>query len=95
MTTILFWLYIALQIVEIFIFISIIASFLKILTWNFKIPFIDDIMQPIYLYVSKIFPTKIGFFDISPVIIIILLSVLKRLILTIEPSVWILVSNLL
>lgn len=95
MTTILFWLYIALEIVGIFLFISIIASFLKILTWNFRIPFVDDIMQPLYLYVSKIFPTKIGFLDISPIIIIILLSVLKRLILTLDPNVWILVSNLL
>lgn len=95
MTTILFWLYIAIQIVEIFLFVSIIASFVKILTWNFRIPFVDDIMQPIYRSVKVFFPTQIGFFDISPIIIIILISILKNLILKLDPKVWILVSNLL
>lgn len=87
MENILLVFYVLTELLYIFIIINIIFSWINILWWNFKINFINSILDPIYENIKKIIPTVIWPFEIAPLILIIILSIFQLIIYKIDPNV--------
>ena len=87
MTIIIQALYIFLDTVRFLIFIDIILSWLTLFWINIRFKFIRDILNPIYNYIKKIIPTTIWFIDLTPIIIIIALEILKYILFFIFPDI--------
>lgn len=77
MITLLFALIIFIQILEYIVIFDVILSWLMLLGIQFRPKFIADILNPLYKFVQKIIPTRIGAFDLTPIIIILLLSFIR------------------
>lgn len=64
------------------IFISCIVSFLPMeLQYSKPIMFIRAITNPVFDFVRKLVPLNFGMFDLSPIVVLFLIYLLKRIII--------------
>lgn len=75
------------------IIIDIILSWLN-LTWiNFKIKFIESILNPIYERIRNTVSTTFWIFDLTPIILIIFIIFIKEIIRLNNPEIIIFYNN--
>jgi len=87
MTTIILTIFILIEVIYYLIIFHIILSWISLLGIVIRIKFIDDILWPLYKYVRKIFPTRIGMFDFTPIILLFTLYFIKWLIIMLFPDI--------
>lgn len=95
MTTLLLAFIIFLNIIEYLVIFDIILSWLALLWLRFRPKFIHDILSPIYKIVRTYIPTRLGAFDFTPIIIILVLAFIRGLIVMNNPEVQVLFNQLL
>jgi len=87
MQTILFWIYIFLDLLWFFIFIDVILSWLTLFWINLKPRFIFQLVHPLYKWVKNIIPTNIWPLDFTPIVLILIIYFFKWLIFTLSPEI--------
>ncbi len=76
------------------IFIDIILSWLTLLWIKFRPKFIYDILEILYSWIRKNIPTRIWYFDFTPIIIISLIYFIISLLLRFFPEVAVEIASL-
>lgn len=74
------FIYLALWLYSIFIFIRIIISWINPDPYNKLVNFISEITDPYLNFFRKYTPIQIGFFDLSPIVAIMALNALMWLV---------------
>lgn len=77
------------------ILFSVIMSWLSLFWLNFKIKFIDNLIEPVFKFVKKNIPTTFWPFDFSPIIIIFILFFIRWLIVSFYPEIALYYNNLI
>jgi len=77
MTTILIACIIFLDILYYFVIFDVILSWLLLAGINFRPQFIRNILDPLYKLVRTYIPTRIGVFELTPIIVIFIILFLK------------------
>ncbi|MDD3646026.1 MAG: YggT family protein [Candidatus Gracilibacteria bacterium] len=75
-----------LNIIIYLIFFDVILSWLTLFGIRWRPQFIASIIDPLYAFVRKIIPTRIGAFDLTPIVILIAIYFISGVILTIYPE---------
>ncbi len=86
MTILFLALIIFLDVVRWIVIADVVLSWLQLAGVNFRPAFISSIIDPIYGTVRKYIPTRIGMFDFTPIVIILLCFFLSGIILTLSPE---------
>ncbi|MBW7954890.1 YggT family protein [Candidatus Gracilibacteria bacterium] len=81
METIILATYFFLNFLQIFIFVDVILSWLTLFGLNIRPKIISDLIDSMYLYVKKYIKTSFGPVDFTPLIILIIISLLQNLII--------------
>lgn len=68
------------------IIIDIILSWLSLSWKNFRIKFINSILDPIYEKIRNNIPTSIWPFEFTPIILVLFLIIIKSIVLYISPE---------
>ncbi len=79
-------LFIFLNLISLLIYIDIILSWFSLLWFYIKIKFIRDILDPIYNKIKSIIPTTIWIFDLTRLIVLILIILLQGFLLYLSPE---------
>lgn len=79
--------YLLLSVIYYIIILDIILSWLVLFWLKIQLKFLKQIINPIYDFVWKTFPTKLWVFDLKPIIIIFIIIIMKSILLTIDPSI--------
>lgn len=87
MTTIILAIFILIQAIYYLIIFHIILSWVSLLGIVIRIKFIDDILWPLYKFVRNIFPTRIGMFDFTPIILLFGLLFIRWVIIMLFPQI--------
>lgn len=87
MITIIFAIVLFLDIIRFIIIADIILSWLTLFWLKIRPKFISDIIDPIYESIKKIIPTKIWIFDLTPIVVLICIIIIKWFILINFPEV--------
>lgn len=94
MITLLIALVIFLDILYYLVLFDVILSWLMLAGVRFRPSFIKNILDPIYFYVKKYIPTRIGAFELTPIIVILGVLFVQGLILMNFPEVGIRISQI-
>lgn len=94
MITILIALVIFLDILYYLVIFDVILSWLMLAWVRFRPFFMKSILDPIYFYVKKYIPTRIGAFELTPIIVILGVLFLQWIIIMSSPEVWIRISQI-
>ncbi len=81
METIILAIYFFLNFVQIFIFVDVILSWLTLFWLKLRPKIISDLIDPMYFYVRKYIKTSFWPVDFTPLIILIIISLLQNLII--------------
>ena len=81
METIILAIYFFLNFLQIFIFVDVILSWLTLFWLNIRPKIISDLIDPMYFYVRKHIKTSFWPVDFTPLIILIVISLLQNLII--------------
>lgn len=75
-----------LNIITYLIFFDVILSWLTLFWLRWRPEFLASIIDPLYALVRKIIPTKIWVFDLTPIVILLIIYFISWIILTIYPG---------
>lgn len=92
MLNLIFALIIFLEIISYLIIADVILSWLSLAWVKFRPAIISAILDPMYLNIKKVFPTTIWPLDLTPIIVLIAISIIETIIFNIFPQVWWLMS---
>ncbi|MDD5212974.1 MAG: YggT family protein [Candidatus Gracilibacteria bacterium] len=87
MLNLIFALIIFLEIISYLIIADVILSWLSLAGVKFRPAIISAILDPMYLNIKKVFPTTIGPLDLTPIIVLIAISIIETIIFNIFPQV--------
>lgn len=87
MLNLIFALFLFLEILSYLIIADVILSWLTLFWLNIRPVFISSILDPIYLRVKNTIPTTIWPLDLTPIVVILIISVIQSLIVWFFPGV--------
>ncbi|MCT4617002.1 MAG: YggT family protein [Candidatus Gracilibacteria bacterium] len=76
-----------LRIFEMVIFVDIILSWTRPFGEKFRYYYIAPLLEPIYNLVRKFIPTRLGIFDFTPIIVLLLIWFIAGIIITHNPGI--------
>lgn len=84
-----------LELISYIVIIDVILSWLLLLWIRFRPTFIANIIDPLYLNVRKIIPTRFWPFDFTPIVIILLIMFIKWALYILFPELPIEINNII
>lgn len=95
MTVIIFSILIFLELLWYVILFDVLLSWLSLFGISFRPKWLADIIDPLYSFIRKYIPTRIGAFDFTPIILVFLLMFLRGILLVNFPEVALQVHSLM
>lgn len=68
------------------IFAHVILSWLTLFGLNIQVPFINNILDPIYKAIENTIPTSIGWLSFTPIVVLILIMFIKGFVYIMFPD---------